>query len=139
MKHIIAAIAALALLVGCTTTPQTESDRARRVESGVRLAVFLGASLDLQKSPERRPAYEAASKGLSALVAQEKWDVTALALALAETGNEKFKDDQTVILILAGAQLVDVVVGSDRVDLGNQAYARAVVVGANQGLKLALN
>lgn len=139
MNKITAILSGLLLLAGCSTTSTTsEFDRARRVENGVRLAVFIGTSMDLSKNPERRTAYQAASSGLSSLVAQETWDVSALALALAETGNEKFRDNETILLVLAGAQLVDVVVGSDRVDLGNQVYARAVVIGADSGLKLAL-
>lgn len=139
IKKGFAALAALALLAGCsTTTPQTPEKRAARVETGVRLAVWLGATQDLKSNPQRRPAYEAASKGLSSLVAQEKWDVTALATAITETGNDAFEDDDVQLLIIAGAQLVDVVVDSQRVDLGSQIYARAVIKGADAGLKLAL-
>lgn len=138
MKRILASIAALALFAGCTTTPQTPEKRANRIETGVRLAVWLGATQDLKGNPQRRPAYEAASKGLSSLVAQERWDATALASAITETGAKEFADSDVQLLILAGAQLVDVIVDTERVDLGNQIYARAVIKGADAGLKLAL-
>ena len=123
---------------GCATGSQTSEQRAARVTSAVRLAVYVGAQTDIRANPQRRPAYEAASRGLSALVAQQRWDVTALAAAITDTGASEFKDEDTRFIILAGAQLVDVIVDTQRVDIANQLYARAVIEGAAAGLEMAL-
>ncbi len=58
----------------------------RRVQSGVRLAVFLGVSVDLKKHPERRDAYVKSEAALAALVLQDKWDALAFSTALSESG-----------------------------------------------------
>jgi len=148
MKHariatpILTLLACLAFLPGCaTTSTQTPAEQqaatVRRVQTGVRLAVQIGATIDLKGHPERRPAYQAASAGLSELVAQEKWDAQAFALALASTGNSAFTSGNATLVLTIVPQLIDALNG-DRINLDSVVYLKPAMVGANDGLKSAL-
>jgi len=148
MKHariatpILTLLACLAFLPGCaTTSTQTPAEQqaatVRRVQTGVRLAVQIGATIDLKGHPERRPAYQAASAGLSELVAQEKWDAQAFALALASTGNSAFTSGNATLVLTIVPQLIDALNG-DRVNLDQVVYLKPAITGAADGLKAAL-
>lgn len=135
-------LACLAFAAGCATTSnQTPAEQQaatiRRVQTGVRLAVQIGATIDLKGHPERLPAYQAASAGLSELVAQEKWDAQAFALALASTGNSAFTSGNATLVLTIVPQLIDALNG-DRINLDSVVYLKPAMVGANDGLKAAL-
>ena len=135
-------LACLAFAPGCATTSnQTPSEQQastiRRINTGVRLAVQIGATIDLKAKPERRPAYQAASAGLNELVAQEKWDAQAFALALVSTGNSAFTSGNATLVLTIVPQLIDALNG-DRVNLDQVVYLKPAITGAADGLKAAL-
>lgn len=128
---------------GCSTTSGTQTPAEqqaatiRRIQTGVRLAVQIGATIDIKSKPERRPAYQAASAGLNELVAQEKWDAQAFALALASTGNNAFTSGNATLVLTIVPQLIDALNG-DRVNLDQVVYLKPAIVGASEGLNAAL-
>lgn len=135
-------LACLAFAPGCATTGnQTPEEQqaltVRRINTGVRLAVQIGATIDLKSKPERRPAYQAASAGLNELVAQEKWDAQAFALALASTGNSAFTSGNATLVLTIVPQLIDALNGG-AVSLDNVVYLKPAITGAADGLKAAL-
>ena len=135
-------LACLAYLPGCATTgnqtpEEQQAATIRRINTGVRLAVQIGATIDLKGKPERRPAYESASAGLNELVAQEKWDAQAFALALASTGNSAFTSGNATLVLTIVPQLIDALNG-DRVNLDRVVYLKPAITGAVDGLKAAL-
>ena len=143
-KHItsILLLACLAFAPGCATTSnQTPAEQqaatVRRINTGVRLAVQIGATIDLRGKPERRPAYEAASAGLNDLVAQEKWDAQAFAVALASSGNSAFTSGNATLVLTIVPQLIDALNG-DRVNLDQVVYLKPAITGAADGLNAAL-
>lgn len=145
MKSILTLLTLLACLAfapGCATnSTQTPAEQqaatVRRINTGVRLAVQIGATIDLKGKPERRPAYESASAGLNELVAQEKWDAQAFALALASTGNSAFTSGNATLVLTIVPQLIDALNG-DRVNLDQVVYLKPAITGAADGLKAAL-
>ncbi len=135
-------LACLAFAPGCATTSnqtpaEQQASTIRRINTGVRLAVQIGATIDLKGKPERRPAYQAASAGLNELVAQEKWDAQAFALALASTGNSAFTSGNATLVLTIVPQLIDALNG-DRVNLDQVVYLKPAITGAADGLKAAL-
>lgn len=146
MKHLFSLLlllACLAFLPGCATTSnQTPSEQqaatVRRVQIGVRLAVQIGATVDLKGHPERRPAYQAASDGLNELVAQEKWDAQAFAVALATSGNKAFTSGNATLVLTVVPQLLDALNG-DRINLVQVVYLKPAIIGAADGLKAAMD
>jgi hypothetical protein len=145
VKHfatLLTLLACLAFAPGCATTSnQTPAEQqaatVRRVQTGVRLAVQIGATIDLKGKPERRPAYESASAGLNELVAQEKWDAQSFALALASSGNSAFTSGNATLVLTIVPQLIDALNG-DRVNLDQVVYLKPAITGAADGLKAAL-
>lgn len=145
MKHfatLFTLLACIAFAPGCATTgnqtpAEQQASTIRRINTGVRLAVQIGATIDLKSKPERRPAYQAASAGLNELVAQEKWDAQAFALALASTGNSAFTSGNATLVLTIVPQLIDALNG-DRVNLDQVVYLKPAITGAAYGLKAAL-
>lgn len=129
---------------GCSTQPTTpltpeqqELQNIRRVQSGVRLAVFFGASMDIKKHPERRDAYAKSEAGLAALIAEDKWDALAFSSALYDSGSGVFSSGDASLVLTTVPLFVDLVSGS-RIDLSQPKYVRPAIIGADEGLKMAL-
>jgi len=132
------------LCTGCSTqsgtplTPeQQEFQNIRRVQSGVRLAVYLGVSVDLKKHPERKDAYEKSEAALASLVSQEKWDALAFSSALSESGSKLFSSGDASLVLTTVPLLVDLLSGN-RIDLSQPKYLKPAMLGADEGLKMAL-
>jgi hypothetical protein len=134
MKLFLSTICLALLAVGCatsTTTPQ------QRVQDGVRSAVIIGSTFDLKAHPDHKPGYIAARDGLNALVAQQNWNVTAFANALALTGNQIFSGPNAQLALGLAPTLVDLASGN-RIDLAQSAYTEAAIRGAAEGLNIVL-
>lgn len=108
-----------------------------RVQRITRTAVFGTATVWTIKKPESRPAFEAALRGITVLVSEERWDTAALAASLTGTGVDTFTGDEAR-LIIAGTTLAMETLAGSEVDLSNSEYARAVILGAQAGLQQAL-
>lgn len=134
----VAVPAAGLAIVGCSTVPgESGPVTPARVEKLTRLAVWTTATGWTIKHPESEPKFRAALKGIDALVAEENWDVVALASALTSSGESAFTGPEGRLLISGTTLLVDTLAG-DSVDLRKVEYARSVVLGAQAGLRLAL-
>lgn len=135
----LAGLAAIFFLggTGCMTTGGGQGLTPDRVQRITRTAVFGTATVWTIKKPESKPAFEAALRGIDALVAEERWDTVALASALTGTGVDTFTSDEAR-LIIAGTTLAMETLAGSEVDLANVQYARAVILGAQAGLRQAL-
>lgn len=132
------------ICTGCSTRPsdpltpeQQEFQNIRRVQTGVRLAVFLGVSVDLKKHPERRDAYVKAEAALASLVEQQKWDALAFSSALSESGASIFSSGDASLVLTTVPLLVDLLSGN-QIDLSQPKFVRPAILGASEGLKMAL-
>ena len=149
MKKILALVAFLALtmsfltpliflFVGCSTAIGSVGEKASvvtpaRVQAVTALATY-GAVL---AQPDKRPAFSQASAALTALAAQDKWDLSAAATALLETDLLKMESDEGTIALGAVPLFTDAFLPSS-VDLRRNEYARAFILGAKRGLELGL-
>lgn len=137
---ILASILAAALLAGCTTTAPGQSATPivtpERVQAVVKLAAFVTAKA-IEKDPEKLVELEAVRDGLQDLADQQVWDVAALANIAAAHGVGALASDEGTLAIAGTTLLLDTVLHV-QVDLKSQPYARAVILGALDGLNLAL-
>ena len=135
---LVGALGISVMTVGCAgLAPSGEVLTPARVQQITRTAVFGTATVWTIKKPDSEPAFEAALRGIDALVAEERWDTAALASSLTSTGVHTFTGDEAR-LIIAGTTLAMETLGGSGVDLSNVEYARAVILGAQAGLRLAL-
>jgi len=135
---LLACILPAALLFpGCATPGESGGLTPQRVERITRLAVWTTTTAWTIKRPESEPAFRSALRGIDALAAEERWDVTALASALTATGSDTFTGAEGRLIISGTTLLIDTIAG-ERVDLRNAEYARSVILGAQAGLRLAL-
>ena len=126
------------LFVGCSTAIGSVGERASvvtpaRVQAVTALATY-GAVL---AQPDKRPAFSKASAALTALAAQDKWDLSAAATALLETDVLKMESDEGTIALGAVPLFTDAFLPNS-VDLRRNEYARAFILGAKRGLELGL-
>lgn len=144
--RIIAVIGLLFCIIvgGCATQPSTpltpeqqEFNNIRRVQNGVRLAVYIGVTVDLKKHPELRDAYAKAQAALDSLVSQQKWDALAFSSALSDSGASIFTSGDASLVLTTVPLLVDLISG-DRIDLSQPRFLKPAMIGAADGLKLAL-
>ena len=98
------------------------------MEKGVDSAVGLYTAIRLSRFPESRPKFEAARNALALLISNERWDLTAFAQALSTTGLAQQQSEQVLLIVGQGISLIDTATGN-RVDLSQQEYAKAVIVG----------
>lgn len=136
----VSILAALALLTGCTTTAPGQSGSPvvtpERVQAVVKLAAYVSAKA-IEKDPEKRAELEAVQEGLQDLANQQVWDVAALANIAAAHGLGALSSDEGTLAIAGTTLFLDTVLHV-QVDLKSQPYARAVILGALDGLNLAL-
>lgn len=137
MKKLLASLAAFALLIiGCSTTSGpviTTQD----VNALVSVGVEEFARHRLANKPESRATLQTALDGVNSLVAQENWNLAAYAKAVSATG---ILDDQVARYVVLGG-LVSVLVDrwtGNKLSLSNYEYAKAVILGGQEGLTKAL-
>jgi hypothetical protein len=135
MKTLLTLMAAAAIIAGCAT-PTPTNDAVVRVEAVAKLAAYTGTRALLIKKPESREALAKAGASLNLLASQERWDATAAALALSSAGLSAL-DTQEGQLVLTGTLLFLDMFGP-QVDLKQSPYAKAFILGAQEGLALAL-
>lgn len=136
---ILTSILVLAAFVsGCTST-KTERGPVtpERVQSVARLAAYGSATGFLIKHPEARPELVKARVILATLVAGEQWDVVQLAGAFQQAGFKELRSQEGVLAVTGAIMLIDVASGRT-IDLKQNDYARAAILGALDGVNLAL-
>lgn len=109
----------------------------QRVEKITRLAVWTTTTAWTAKKPESEAKFRNALRGVDSLVAEENWDVTALASALTSSGSDSFTGAEGRLIVSGTTLLIDTFAG-DKVDVRKSEYAKAVVLGAQAGLRLGL-
>lgn len=147
-KYVAPAFLALTLLLapGCTTTGSNPGNppalvTPAAIQSDVSSAVGLFATFRIASHPESKPAFERALKALNSLQANaeagQPWSVNAFAEALASAGGDLITSEKVSLIVSAGTVIVNTAVGG-KVDLTKQEYAKAVILGAQDGLARAL-
>lgn len=129
----------LALFPGCTTSSCGWSTgiSPQRVESVTTLAAYGTATTLLLSSPNQRENLTAARDGFHALRVAERWDLTAMGSIAAANGLDQLSSDEGVVILTSAALFTDLFVGGT-IDLSTSEYARAVIIGADTGLTMAL-
>lgn len=130
------------MLTGCALTGSgsgsgSASLSPERVERITRVAVWGTATAWTIKHPGTEPAFRASLNAIDALVAEERWDLTALAGTLTQTGVDTFTGDEARLIISGTALALDTF-GAGQVDLSRSEYVRAIILGSQAGLRLAL-
>lgn len=136
MKKILLVLA-LAGLVGCSTTPGgTSSITPETVNKIARLAAFGSAAGVLESNPAARADLERARVIIATLVAGKQWDVAQLAAAFQNAGFKVLHGERGVLVVTGAILAADL--SGRTVDLHNSAYAEQAILGALDGLNLAL-
>lgn len=129
------------ITAGCSSTGGTAAGGDRlnpeRVQAIAKLAAYAGTVAYLKQHPEQRPAVQSASAGLQSLVAQERWDTTAVATVLTEAGFTEMEGSEGALVLMGGLMLTDAI-GLGEYDAGNSEHVRAAVTGIAEGVRLAL-
>jgi hypothetical protein len=140
MQHLKSlTLAACLIAAGCATNqePGASDDRSvARVHSVSKLAAYSGTRLQLLRDPSSRPAMEKVRDGVNDLVAQEKWDTTALVL-VAGGHFAELQSDEGTIALTAVPLFIDAFSGAQW-DLRESRYAEAAITGIASGMTLAL-
>ncbi len=134
------AICITPLLPGCGTTgaaPGSTNSVAYITPDRVEKVAALGAFGAVLAQPDKREAFVAAHRGLDALIASERWDITAASAAFSQSGGIEITSDEGKLMLGAAPLFVDAFLPGS-VDLKQSAYARAVIIGTNRGLLMAL-
>jgi hypothetical protein len=124
---------------GCKTadgTPQTIITPVR-VERVSRLAAYITVRGVLLERPEARVEMERALRGFEELIASEDWSITTAAAIALANGLPILASGEGQI-IFEGAILFIDLVGGGQVSLKDNEYARAVIIGAESGLRMGL-
>ena len=123
---------------GCVTQPGSAPlVTPERVESVTRLAAYGTAKALLIKQPESRTALAQAAAGIHELRAAERWDIAEMGRIAAAHGLDQLNSEEG-LLALTGLGLFTDLFTHTQIDLHGNAYAQAVIVGADDGLALAL-
>lgn len=129
----------MTILPGCVTSSCGFSTfvSPQRVESVTHLAAYGTASALLLKDPAQRENLVAARDGFHALRLAETWDLQAMGTIASAHGLTELSSSEGILLLTGAGLLTDLFTGA-QVDLARNDYARAVVIGADDGLTLAL-
>jgi len=141
MRYVTPIVSTLLLafgVVGCGTTSGTgPTITPARVESVTRLAAYSTAKLALAKDPKNIVTLTKVSNGLNELVASGNYDLaTAVTIANAN-GLGELTSSEGQIALTALPVFIDLIAG-ESVNLNDSQYAKAVIVGAAGGFKMAL-
>ena len=126
----------LAGLVGCTTTPNGQSITPDTVNKIARLAAFGSAAGVLESNPASRADLERARVIIATLVSAKQWDIAQLAGAFQQAGFKELHGDKGVLIVTGAILAADL--SGHSVDLRSSAYAEQAILGALDGLNMAL-
>ena len=135
MKTLVCTLS-LAGLVGCTTTPNGSSITPDTVNKIARLAAFGSAAGVLESNPASRADLERARVIIATLVSAKQWDIAQLAGAFQQAGFKELHGDKGVLIVTGAILAADL--SGHSVDLRSSAYAEQAILGALDGLNMAL-
>jgi len=99
MKTPLVIALAVALLCGCTTTPQPQT--VQRIASAAQLASFTGAAFYLLDHPEDRQTFQIVLASVDALLASGSTDPDAFRLALSKLPMRELRSTRSGIIVAA--------------------------------------
>ncbi len=136
MKTSILSLILAVGLVGCTTTPNGSSITPDTVNKIARLAAFGSAAGVLESNPASRADLERARVIIATLVSAKQWDIAQLAGAFQQAGFKELHGDKGVLIVTGAILAADL--SGHSVDLRSSAYAEQAILGALDGLNMAL-
>lgn len=126
----------LAVFCGCAGVKPGEGITPERVNSIARLAAYGAATGALVDNPKTRKELEQARVIIATLVSARQWDIVQLAGAFQQAGFKELHGDKGVIIVTGAILAADL--AGNKVDLRNSVYAEQAILGALDGLNLAL-
>lgn len=126
----------LMLLCGCASVNQPTALTPERVNSIARLAAYGAATGALVDNPKTRKELEQARVIIATLVSAKQWDIVQLAGAFQQAGFKELHGDKGVIIVTGVILAADL--AGNKADLRNSVYAEQAILGALDGLNLAL-
>lgn len=135
MKHIIASLALVALLItGCATnsTVDWRSD----IATTANLAAYVGASVDLQDNPERRPAWVAAEVLLGSIIKDDDYTPSQLVAALEGLPVKELRGGKGTLVV--GSAVILWTRLAARIDIDRTELVKVVVPAVRAGIQQAL-
>jgi hypothetical protein len=125
-------------LGGCVNSDSGAIMTVTRAERLTRLAAYISAKSILKKHPELRPQFESARNGFCELVNAKTWDLSTFAAIATANGLAQLQTDEGILIITGAVELLDLFTGTTiRPDLRDEPYARAIIIGACDGLTMA--
>ncbi len=138
MKRRLFIVLPVLAFFGCTTSPDgTSTITPERVEKVSRLAAYSSFKVQLIRDPASRPTLAKISTAVNELVASQTWDVATMITVANANGLSELTSDEAQIGLTAAPLFIDLFLNKE-VDLREQEYAEAFIVGAADGFKMAL-
>ena len=125
----------LTVFCGCAGIKPTNLTP-ERVNSIARLAAYGAATGALVDNPKTRKELEQARVIIATLVSGKQWDIVQLAGAFQQAGFKELHGDKGVIIVTGAILAADL--AGNKADLRNSVYAEQAILGALDGLNLAL-
>lgn len=124
---------------GCKTATWSNVVTPERVQSLTKLGAYVSAYATIKKDADRREAFERANAGLEAMIAQERWDAEAFAIALQQAGVDELLGDDGGVVVTTTVLVVDLFgVDFDLKETTPGPIVEAVIRGTQAGFELAL-
>lgn len=137
MKHrLLALIVAALAFVGCSTTQTQTKITPEKVGRIAKFAASASALEFLQRNPSSKDDLYKAKAILGSLVAEEHWDILALATAFQRAGFDKLNGQEGIIAVQGAVLAIDL--SGHSIDLKENEYARAAIIGSYEGLQVVL-
>ncbi len=127
----------LVLLCGCASVNHPTPLTPERVNSIARLAAYGAATGALVDNPKTRKELEQARVIIATLVSGKQWDIVQLAGAFQQAGFKELHGDKGVIIVTGAILAADL--AGNKADLRSSVYAEQAILGALDGLNLALS
>ncbi len=138
MKRRLFLLLPILALLGCSTSQDgTSTITPQRVEKVSRLAAYSSFKVQLIKDPTSRPTLVQISTAVNELVAAQTWDVATMITVANANGLSELTSDEAQIALTTAPLFIDLFLNKE-VDLRQQEYAEAFIVGAADGFKMAL-
>lgn len=132
------AVMLVALLCGCSVFQGgSQVVTPERVQAIVKFAAASTAIVMLNKDPATRLDLTAARDGFATMAEAEVWDIQTAVYVAMNHGLTALASAEGSIVVSGGVLLIDLFTGK-QVNLKNEEYVRAFVIGARDGLTDAL-
>lgn len=133
MKTIAPLLLAIALLCGCATTPQTDTQKVARVATISRQAAFVGTKVYLQENPDARPYFVASAAALDVLLQSQNVTPEDFSKAMQGLPVKELQSDSGALIVGSAVVLYDAFL-AEHVNLDANAYLRPVIAAVHDGI-----